>query len=789
MKLQPTQLALAIGSAILLTLAGCGGGGGGGAAAVASTSAVTVSPSLGKFSAGAKIIVKSLSGVVVGTGTTDSTGTATVNIGSYSGPMIIEVTGGPGVTYFDENTGSANAFGSTDTLSAIAPSVQGTIGVTAATNAAAEALKSNNGGSISTAISAADISLANSRIASALGITDVLQAPSLVDSSTSATLDLANVKDKYALQLAALAKLASTGKTALDVANDLANDLKDNKLDGTFTPLSGTGTPVPNTSTAYTAGTITGAIAVNLVSAATSYGTTDTKNLITADASIVGTVTPDVTTVVAPPAGTNTVDLQKVKAFFAELRTTFRSLSNGTKTGFLDNQATRASTDLNATVGPDMDKVLRRLDTVGLAIRSYEGAQPGAVNTNGLLAGTTNVTTNGVVTPTATLSIQNGNFANVWYGTGGYQYCYTATPASSTSVVTCLAAGFDSADYVNSLIKFIRFDLTPVAGMPGSFTYTALRYNRPVTSVNGNAITLGTSVGANGACLATHATGGVNDGTCNGTISKGATAFTLMGTFPPSTPTTGIDTVALLAAKTALTATTSRYALSGTFATADSATSINTASLSLDSGTQIDVDETNAATTGPRPIAFTIKGTVQSKATKFVGTVTASAFGNDASGNNYSASNVVFNGAISDTSIGGAGEILTGKLEAAATNWASYNSALPLSPSNFLRGTVTFTGTVQAPGRPLAKLVVSGSHTGFDTDTATVNYTYGTVSISGSGTVVGTVTTSTVSNQDGVQFAPDAGKTKTLVTKSGNTLAEIQNGTIRYVDGFTESAL
>jgi hypothetical protein len=262
-----------------------------------------------------------------------------------------------------------------------------------------------------------------------------------------------------------------------------------------------------------------------------------------------------------------------------------------------------------------------------------------------------------------------------------------------------------------------------------------------------------------------------------------------MGTFPPSTPTTGIDTVALSAAKTALTATTSRYALSGTFATADSATSINTASLSLDNGTQIDVDETNAATTGPRPIAFTIKGTVQSKATKFVGTVTASAFGNDASGNNYSASNVVFNGAISDTSIGGAGEILTGKLEAAVTNWASYNSALPLSPSNFLRGTVTFTGTVQAPGRPLAKLVVSGSHTGFDTDTATVNYTYGTVSISGSGTVVGTVSTSTVSNQDGVQFAPDAGKTKTLVTKSGNTLAEIQNGTIRYVDGFTESAL
>lgn len=759
MKLKPTQLALALTSAVVLTLAGCGGGGGSssGDMPVATSGMVTVSPALGKFSAGAKITIKNLSGTTVGTGTTDSTGTATINIGSHSGAMLIEVTGGPGVTYFDENHPlTPRPFGASDTLSAIAPAVQGTIGVTAATNAAVAYAKYKNGGGISAAMAVADINLANSKIAAALGITDVLQAPKLVD-ATSPLLDMANVQDKYALQLAALAKLAVTG-TALDVANDLASDLKDDMLDGRFTPVSGTA--VLNLATTYDADTITTVMAIKLKSAAKDFGTADTKKLVEADSTILGTVMPNVTTIVTPPLGTNATDLQKVKAFFAELRTTLRSLSNSTKSGFLDSQASRASTDLTNAVAPSMDKIVGRLDAIGMAMRLSEGTQS---------------------------LQQRGSIFAVWSGTGGFQSCIFKTPGSSSSVVTCEAASADGADHVNNLIKFIYFDLTPTGS--GAYTYSALRYNKPVTAVNGYSITLGSSVGANGTCLATHATNGTNDGSCGGTITKGATNITLTGTFPPSTPSTGIDTVALTAAKTTLSATTSRYALTGSVSTANAATPTSTVALSLDSGSQIDVDETNVATTGLKAIAFTLKGTAQTNATKFVGTVTASAFDNDATGGNYAPSNVAFLGAVSDMSSGGAVETLTGKLDVAITGRSSYNGTLNDSASNYAHATMTFTGTVQAPSRPLMKLVVSGTRTAFDTTAVTLNYTYGTVSITGSGTSSPTGTITTLSNQDGVQLAPNAGNTKTMVTKSGSALAEIQNGTIKYVDGFTESAL
>jgi hypothetical protein len=259
-RIQVPLVAAMLGAAAI-SLVGCGGGGGGGATDQPVVNNVTVSPSLGKFSAGAHVSIKNAAGTSVGSADTTAAGTATVNVGSYSGPIVVEVAGGTNVTYYDEGTKSSSPFGAAAVLRAIAPSVSSAVGVTAATNASVEAIKSApaNGGAIPANITSDAINTSNNKIAVALGIADVLQAPKLVDASTGTTLDIGTAADKYALQLAALAQLASTGKTALDVAVDIAKDLQDGILDGKFTPA--TGPVVPNAATTYTQATVVADIA------------------------------------------------------------------------------------------------------------------------------------------------------------------------------------------------------------------------------------------------------------------------------------------------------------------------------------------------------------------------------------------------------------------------------------------------------------------------------------------------------------------------------------------------
>jgi hypothetical protein len=244
--------------------------------------------------------------------------------------------------------------------------------------------------------------------------------------------------------------------------------------------------------------------------------------------------------------------------------------------------------------------------------------------------------------------------------------------------------------------------------------------------------------------------------------------------------------IAISAGRTALTANNFHYALSGSVSTTNLADATKVVSLSLDSGSYMDVDETNVNTTGVKPVAMKLVGTAKTTATKFTGTLDVGSFKNDADGFNYSPTSIVFNGSISDTSTGGAGEMLTGKLEAAVVDYNLYHSTQPQSGTNYPKATVTFTGTVQAPSRPALKLVVAGVKTGVSTGTITVDYSYGSVKITGSGATGATGNTLTLSNQDGVQVVLTSQGAGT-VTKSGATLATIGNGMINYTDGVSES--
>jgi len=247
MKITLKRLSLAIASVGMLTIYGCGGGGG--SDPLPTSTSVTVTPSLGKFSVGTVVnIKKALDDTVLSTGTITGNGSVTLSLAGYTGPIVVEVLGGANVTYFDEkldtttNKGTWQPFASTSTLRAVVPTTTGLaeVGVTALTNAAAEAIKDPvTGFKNATTGSIGD---ANAKIAAVYGLSDILIAPVPVDDKTVTKLNVATPSNNYALILATLAKTAPDGKFAANVAIALASDLKDGKPDG----KDSTGAVIPN---------------------------------------------------------------------------------------------------------------------------------------------------------------------------------------------------------------------------------------------------------------------------------------------------------------------------------------------------------------------------------------------------------------------------------------------------------------------------------------------------------------------------------------------------------------
>ncbi|MGQ0712016.1 MAG: hypothetical protein ACT4NV_19980 [Rhodoferax sp.] len=813
------RLQVALLSAGMLSLAACGGGGGGGGG-TASTS-VTVSPSLGKFTAGALVTIKKLDGTTLGSGKTVAGGTATVDIGAYSGPMLVEVSGAAGVKYFDEGTNKEEDFGSGETLSAIAPAVSTSIGVTTATHAAVEAIKAANSNAVPPAISTDNIRLANAKVAAALGITDVLQAPQLVDKDSAAStskLDLADAKHKYALQLAAIAKLAGTNKNALAVAKDLAKDLSDNKLDGQFDPtlIGKTGSVVANTATqTFSATTVKTLIEDKLKEAATTFANDDTKNVISNDPTVIGTVKPDVSTVTAPPADTDTSYLQKAKAFFGELRSTLNAYLNGAKVGYLDKKAQQASDDIREPLATSVDAVVTRMDGLQSGIDTFVVAKNPSAYPNFTL---TQEPEPGNSSNTV-YTYRKGSLPSVYYGQS-FTKCWTDTNVSaSISKVVCIRAGGQSYDAANDRVKLVRYEISPVAGATNTFDYQAKRINAKVDTKDGNGAPTSLKAPTDALDnLRTTATTDVPLAAGSGRLSytkdgNGDLAtLSIDGSFPASermciapnadsktqqsascpsgkieVPATTGDAVKLSASRTSLGANAYRYALEGEISSKKFPEGTATAFAAVfNKGSIVDIEESN--TSDPSIKNMELAASLQSRNTKFAGSVVLNAMVKDKSGQRGYPTKAVLNGSFSDvTPSTGAGEVLTGKLESSVSNWSSYDATAATSASNYPTGSVTFTGSVKHPNRPEMKLVLSATATGFEQGTASVTFSYNTITVTGSRTG-GLTEKFKVSNQDGIVLAQKTGDEQTLeITKNDKLLGSVKDGVIKYVDGVSES--
>lgn len=267
----------------------------------------------------------------------------------------------------------------------------------------------------------------------------------------------------------------------------------------------------------------------------------------------------------------------------------------------------------------------------------------------------------------------------------------------------------------------------------------------------------------------------------------------------PMGPETGAETVTVNMSRTALpAANTYRYAINGsivmpglvspTDVTVLDPTKVTT--LSLDNGSYIDLDETNSATTGSKPIAANFVGTAQTTGTRFTGSVLANSFMSDADGRNYAPTSLTASGAITDTSAGGAGTILNGNLTATLSNYGNYHSLQPETLANYAPLAVELKGTLQLPSRPTMGLTLTATGTGPGKGSISGQYTYDnglTIGISGTHDSNNPAADSlTLSNQDGITVTiPKVGNAP--IAKGTQTLGHVSNGVIYYTDGVFES--
>jgi hypothetical protein len=204
---------------------------------------IKVVPALGAFGAGANVAFIRPDGSQIAAAQTNAAGAAELDMGSYTGPFISKVTGGPGVTFYNEKTLGRDPFGANDTLLAIVPSVPKasstgeapSLGVTALTNAAASVLIANPASpSISGTVAAtiaSEIAVANATVAVAAGLpagVDMLSAPQALSSPTDKITSTNPAAVAYGAYIAALAQAAPTN-SILDSVKAMAADSKANK--------------------------------------------------------------------------------------------------------------------------------------------------------------------------------------------------------------------------------------------------------------------------------------------------------------------------------------------------------------------------------------------------------------------------------------------------------------------------------------------------------------------------------------------------------------------------------
>ncbi len=234
-------LTLLIGSMTILF--GCGGSGGGGTSpaalgATGTISGMAVKGPVGGATVTAYGITNGVIGMQVASGLTDSNGNFTMSIGDYSGPLMLQMSGG---TYMDEATGATMAMAPGDIMTAVIPSVitgetMTSVQVTPLTSMAQTMAQTMAGGMIG-----ANITAANSSIGAYFRVNDILHTvpmnPLVSGAGNTATQDMKN----YGMAIAAISQSAKD--MGMSSSSNMVTAMMDDASDGVMNGMMGS-TPV-----------------------------------------------------------------------------------------------------------------------------------------------------------------------------------------------------------------------------------------------------------------------------------------------------------------------------------------------------------------------------------------------------------------------------------------------------------------------------------------------------------------------------------------------------------------
>ncbi len=235
---------LAIITASLVTLFGCGGGSGsstavtpgtprtqgaqgmlGGAAIKGPVSGATVT---------AYGIMSGMTGTEIASAMTDSQGNFTMTIGSYSGPMLLTMSGG---TYIDEATGTTMSMAAGDMMTAAVPSISSGETITGIQMTPLTAMAQTMAEHITGGMTAANIAAANTAVGNYFMVNDILHTPPMnplvSGSGSTATQDMIN----YGMALAAISEYAK--EMGMTSSSAMVAAMMDDSSDGVMNGMMG----------------------------------------------------------------------------------------------------------------------------------------------------------------------------------------------------------------------------------------------------------------------------------------------------------------------------------------------------------------------------------------------------------------------------------------------------------------------------------------------------------------------------------------------------------------------
>jgi len=221
--------ALVVLNLFVVLLTGCGGGGS--SSDPGANTSLSGVASKGLIS-GATVTVYALNaagnqGSALATATTGSNGAYSVNLGTYTGSILVVASGG---SYTDEATGATVSGADVPVLRAALTGVSGIVkaAVTPLTEIAVQKAGT---------LTAANVTDANNIVSSMIGGVDIIVTmPADVLVSSSST----TAEKNYGLMLATISQMVSDGTaaTVADAISSIVNDLADNQLDTTGADIS-----------------------------------------------------------------------------------------------------------------------------------------------------------------------------------------------------------------------------------------------------------------------------------------------------------------------------------------------------------------------------------------------------------------------------------------------------------------------------------------------------------------------------------------------------------------------